>query len=171
MAEAPEPVEVLVAFLHSTFHNDSFYARELDWSRLDFVLLILDQDFKFKQLRRLKITSDSSIKDAISLLAVSNKFGLVFVGVPNKLVAIKVEDVVRLDNACSDKERRSETGEYPSQEIMLPSSPSFIALSSDNLTLIVCVQRPAGPFGLFYDVRAFARQVQFHNKLYFCSFN
>ena len=103
----------------------------------------------------------------VSLLAVSNKFGLVFVGTTDKLVAIKVEDVVRLDNACSDKERRSETGEYPSQEISLPSCPSFIALSSDNLTLIVCVQRPAGPFGLFYDVRAFARQV-FQLGLFCC---
>ena len=37
--------------------------------------------------------------------------------------------------------------------------PSHIAISSDSLTLAVCVERQALLFALMYDVRAFAEQV------------
>ena len=95
----------------------------------------------------------------MSLLASSQKYGLVFVGGPNKLVAIKVSDIVKIDNSSSQNERRVDVEDYPRMEILLPSKPSFLTLSCDSLTLLVCVLKSGTPFSLFYDVRAFARQV------------
>ena len=39
------------------------------------------------------------------------------------------------------------------------SPPCHLALSSDDLTLSVCVTRAAGVFALMFDIRAFATQV------------
>ena len=39
------------------------------------------------------------------------------------------------------------------------SPPCHLALSSDDLTLSVCITRPSGVFALMFDTRAFARQV------------
>ena len=39
------------------------------------------------------------------------------------------------------------------------SPPCHLALSSDDLTLSVCVTRPSGVFALMFDTRVFARQV------------
>ena len=48
------------------------------------------------------------------------------------------------------------------------SPPCHLALSSDDLTLSVCVTRAAGVFALMFDIRAFAKQVTdavfFHNE-------
>ena len=42
------------------------------------------------------------------------------------------------------------------------SPPCHLALSSDDLTLSVCVTRGAGVFALMFDIRAFATQVCVH---------
>ena len=43
--------------------------------------------------------------------------------------------------------------------ITTDASPSHVALSADNITLSVCVQKHAFPFALMYDVRSFAKKV------------
>ena len=100
-------------------------------------------------------TNDQPIS---SLVASSNIFGLVFVGTPEKLLAIKVADVAEKD-ASSSKKITIDVDKFPHKEAWLPSSPSFVCLSSDHLTLLVCVTKSRCPVGWFYDVRGFARQV------------
>uniref|UniRef100_A0A0P6FD67 Nuclear pore complex protein Nup214 n=1 Tax=Daphnia magna TaxID=35525 RepID=A0A0P6FD67_9CRUS len=112
--------------------------------------------FKMKQLCRFRVTTKKyDVQDNSSLLATSHLFGLVFVGVPDKLVVIKVADLVQIDHASSKK---SEILSFPSKEILLPSKPIFVALSCDNLTLMVCLQMSGCAVGWMYDVRGFARQ-------------
>jgi len=100
-------------------------------------------------------TNDQSIS---SLVASSNIFGLVFVGTPEKLLAIKVADVAEKD-ASSSKKITIDVEKFHHKEALLPSSPSFVCLSSDHLTLLVCVTKSRCPVGWLYDVRGFARQV------------
>ena len=117
------------------------------------------QDFKFKQLRKLKIPCEREYgTDSLSsLLAVSNIYGIIFVGTPTKILAIRSSDVI--DTGCTANDRRTEATEFPYKEAPLASQPTFIALSSDNLTLLACVVKSGCPVCCFYDVRAFARQV------------
>lgn len=115
-----------------------------------------------KQLCRLRVTDKTyDFQDTLSLLATSHIFGLVFVGTPDKVLVIKVADIVQIDNSTSKK---TEISTYPFKAIQLPSSPCFVGLSSDNLTLMVCLQKSGCPVGWMYDVRGFARQVR-HLKL------
>lgn len=110
-----------------------------------------------KQLCRFRVTDQRyEIQDTSALVATSHLYGLVFVGTPDKVKIIKVADLVQIDNASSKK---TEISSYPFKEILLPSRPTFVALSSDNLTLIVCIQKSGCPVGWLYDVRGFARQV------------
>lgn len=111
-----------------------------------------------KQLCRFKVTDKAyDFQDTASLLATSHIFGLIFVGVPDKILVIKVADLVQIDNSTSKK---TEVSTFPSKAIHLPSSPCFVGLSSDNLTLMVCLQNSGCPVGWMYDVRGFARQVR-----------
>ncbi|XP_057372318.1 nuclear pore complex protein Nup214-like [Daphnia carinata] len=113
-------------------------------------------DFKMKQLCRFRVTTKKyDVQDNSSLIATSHLYGLVFVGTPDKLVVIKVADLVQIDHASSKK---SEISSFPSKEILLPSKPIFVALSCDNLSLMVCLQMSGCPVGWMYDVRGFARQ-------------
>lgn len=111
-----------------------------------------------KQFCRFKVTDKTyDFQDTLSLLATSHIFGLVFVGTPDKVLVLKVADIVEIDNSTSKK---TEVSTYPSKEIKLPSSPCFLGLSSDNLTLLVCLLQSGCPVGWLYDVRGFARQVR-----------
>lgn len=110
------------------------------------------------QLCRFKVTEKPyDVQYISSLLAISNLFGLVFVGTTDKVIVIKVADLVQIDNASSKK---TEVSTFPFKEILLPSSPSFVALSCDNLSLMVCFMKAGCPVSWMYDVRGFAREVQ-----------
>ena len=110
-----------------------------------------------KQLCKFRVTEQEyEIQETSSLVATSNLYGLVFVGTPNKVRVIKVADLVQIDNTYSKK---IEISSYPFKEILLPSRPTFVAISSDNLTLMVCLQKSGCPVGWLYDVRGYAREV------------
>ena len=112
-----------------------------------------------KQLCKFRVTGkDYDVQDTSSLLATSNLFGLVFVGAPDKVIVMKVTDLVQIDNATSKK---TEISSFPTKEIFLPNKPSVVTLSTDNLTLMVCLQKSGCPVGWMYDVHGFARQVHF----------
>ena len=121
------------------------------------------QFFKFKQLRKLKINFDEqSFPDdkVASLLAVSNRFGLVFIGTPaSRLLCLRTSDLIEIDRNATPAEKRVEALDFPKREIELTGRPSFVSLSADSLTLMVCLEKSGFPVGCFYDVRAFARQV------------
>ena len=121
------------------------------------------QFFKFKQLRKLKINFDEqSFPDdkVASLLAVSNRFGLVFIGTPaSRLLCLRTSDLIEIDRNATPAEKRVEALDFPKREIELTGRPSFVSLSADSLTLMVCLEKSGFSVGCFYDVRAFARQV------------
>lgn len=94
----------------------------------------------------------------VSLLATSHQYGLVFVGTPDKILVIRVSDLIKIDQEIVSK--KTEISTFPSKDILLPSNPCFVSLSSDNLTLMVCLQKSGCPVGWMYDVRGFARQVK-----------
>ena len=106
---------------------------------------------------RLRVTDQEYDTKTVSLLATSHLFGLVFVGTPDRVVVIKVEDIIQIDEKIVSK--KTEVSSFPHKAILLPSSPSFVSLSADNLTLMVCLTKSGCPVGWMYDVRAFARQV------------
>lgn len=114
-----------------------------------------------KQMISVKLTDkiyNTDEQPISSLVASSNTFGLVFVGTPEKLLVIKVGDIAEKD-ASSSKKITVDVDKFPHKEALLPSSPSFVSLSSDHLTLLVCVTKSGCPVGWLYDVRGFARQV------------
>lgn len=112
-----------------------------------------------KQLCRLKVPGGSyDIAKTTSLLASSNAFGLIFVGTSDSVLVIKAADIVHLDQATLSK--KTEISEYPFKKINLPSSPYFLGLSCDSLTLLVCIQKSGCPVALLFDVRGYARKVQ-----------
>ena len=115
-----------------------------------------------KQMISLRLTDKKYSTDEqpiSSLVASSNVFGLLFVGTPEKLVVIKVADIAEKD-ASSSKKITIDVSQFPHKEAWLPSSPSFVSLSSDHLTLLVCITKSGCPVGWLYDVRGFARQVR-----------
>lgn len=147
MAQSPDPIEVVVI---TNFHK---VVNGTCSDKINFL-----QDFKMKQLCRLKIPGEPhDVSKTSMLLASSNTFGLVFVGTSDGVVVLKVSDVVRLDQETPSK--KTEISDYPSKKIALSSRPYFLALSSDSLTLLVCIQRSGCPVGLLYDVRGYAREV------------
>lgn len=111
-----------------------------------------------KQLCKFRVTDQQfDLKDTVSLVCTSHLFGLVFVGTPDKVLVIQISNLVEIDNGSSKK---TEISSFPSKSILLPSKPFFITLSSDNLTLMVCLKKSGCPFGWLYDVRGYARQVK-----------
>ena len=112
-----------------------------------------------KQLSRFRITSQpfEIVKEPSSLLATCPIYGLLFIGVPGKVLVSRVSDLIELD--ATQIKKNKEISSLPCKEILLPSTPSFISVSCDGITLLVCLQKSGCPVGLLFDVRGFARQV------------
>ena len=51
-------------------------------------------------------------------------------------------------------------------EVPTGHQATHLAVSSDDLTLAVCVRKSAGAFALMYDMRAFATQVSKHSTCF-----
>ncbi|XP_022254420.1 nuclear pore complex protein Nup214-like isoform X2 [Limulus polyphemus] len=113
-------------------------------------------DFRFRQLRRVRILSEEDCKftAAGNLITSSSRFGLIFVGFHKGFKVLKLDDILSID---ADKDKaRIECEEYPCIKVDLQKQPVHLALSSDNMTLAVCVTKNDYPFALMYDIRSFA---------------
>ncbi|XP_076346690.1 nuclear pore complex protein Nup214-like [Tachypleus tridentatus] len=113
-------------------------------------------EFRFRQLRRVRILSEEDCKLIASgnLITSSSRFGLIFVGFHEGFKVLKLDDILNID-ADRDK-ARMECEDYPCLKVDLQKQPIHLALSSDNMTLAVCVIKNDYPFALMYDIRSFA---------------
>uniref|UniRef100_A0AAR2KJG7 Nuclear pore complex protein Nup214 n=1 Tax=Pygocentrus nattereri TaxID=42514 RepID=A0AAR2KJG7_PYGNA len=107
------------------------------------MMLSFRQDFQFRQMKKIRVfdSPDDLPKERSSLLAISNKFGLTFVGQDRMLKVFYTQDIIS-DVDC--------------QAVCLDLPMHHLALSSDELTLSVCGASEEAPLALdFYDVRTF----------------
>ncbi|XP_049593941.1 nuclear pore complex protein Nup214 [Syngnathus scovelli] len=120
------------------------------------------KDFQFRQMKKAKVFEPSGEmpRERSSLLAVSNKYGLTFVGSGGLFKVYRTEDILAVDK----REGNSNTivdGIPALVEVRLDSTLHNLALSSDELTLSVCaVSEEAALFASFYDVRTFVNQAR-----------
>uniref|UniRef100_A0A8C4R7R2 Nucleoporin Nup159/Nup146 N-terminal domain-containing protein n=1 Tax=Eptatretus burgeri TaxID=7764 RepID=A0A8C4R7R2_EPTBU len=107
-------------------------------------------DFQFKQMKRLRILEppDELPCDRVSLLAVSNRFGLVFIGAPNSL---------RILSSAAVQNTNTIGGDINECPLAFPAQR--IAISADEVTLVVAAAGTDGARLSFFDIRAFANTV------------
>uniref|UniRef100_A0A673JVF6 Nuclear pore complex protein Nup214 n=1 Tax=Sinocyclocheilus rhinocerous TaxID=307959 RepID=A0A673JVF6_9TELE len=114
------------------------------------------KDFQFRQMKKIRVFESSADlpKERSSLLAISNKYGLTFVGKDETLKVFWTRDVIaagRLEGNPNDTVECS-----CAVMVTVGVAMHHMALSSDELTLSVCGMGDTAELTLdFYDVRTF----------------
>ncbi|XP_077863085.1 nuclear pore complex protein Nup214-like [Saccoglossus kowalevskii] len=125
--------------------------------------------FRFKQLCKIKIFDNNvetlAPKDVVHLVAVSNKYGLTFVGVDSGFKVIKTSELSKLDIEQGSITTVSAVPVV--RKVKLAVMPCHISLSADSLTLSVCFNDNTNTVVNCYDVRAFVNMAK--DPLPFCS--
>uniref|UniRef100_A0A4W3J9Q0 Nuclear pore complex protein Nup214 n=1 Tax=Callorhinchus milii TaxID=7868 RepID=A0A4W3J9Q0_CALMI len=118
-------------------------------------------DFQFKQMKKIRVfeSPDELLKDRVNLLAVSNKFGLTFAGGITGLRIFNTRNIILAGRGGGDI---NEIGRWIHSMPVATKLPlHHIALSSDDLTLSVCMA--SADYGLiiaFFDVRTFVNKAR-----------
>uniref|UniRef100_A0A3B4FPG8 Nuclear pore complex protein Nup214 n=1 Tax=Pundamilia nyererei TaxID=303518 RepID=A0A3B4FPG8_9CICH len=124
------------------------------------------KDFQFRQMKKVRVfdpTLDLP-KDRSSLLAISNKYGLTFVGLDRTLKVYLTRDILAADKGDGN------SNEIALTEVTVELILHHVALSCDELTLSMCgMSEEAGLSLTFYDVRTFMNKVGKLQKLPFAS--
>ncbi|XP_024154470.1 nuclear pore complex protein Nup214 isoform X3 [Oryzias melastigma] len=128
----------------------------------------LMKDFQFRQLNKVEVFKppDQLPKDRSSLLTVSNKYGLTFVGLGRTFKVYLTKDILCADKAdpgCIVK------GTPALATVTVELALHHLALSCDELTLSVCGVAEENLCLTFYDVRTFINGKS-TQKLPFASF-
>lgn len=113
------------------------------------------KDFQFRQMKKIRVfeSPEELPKDRSSLLTISNKFGLTFVGLDRTFKAFLTQDLLAVDKGDGNANEIIE-GIDAVAEVLVDLSIHHIALSCDELTLSVCgISAEAALCMTFYDVR------------------
>uniref|UniRef100_A0A3B3Q3F7 Nuclear pore complex protein Nup214 n=1 Tax=Paramormyrops kingsleyae TaxID=1676925 RepID=A0A3B3Q3F7_9TELE len=123
--------------------------------------------FQFRQMKKIRVF-DSPVdlpKERSSLLAVSNKFGLTFVGQDRTLKVFLTRNIL-----AANKVEGNPNEIVKSLKVTVELPMHNLALSSDELTLAVCgMSDESGLLLSFYDVRTLFNEAR-PEKLPFASF-
>ncbi|KAM9821041.1 nuclear pore complex protein Nup214 [Neosynchiropus ocellatus] len=128
------------------------------------------KDFQFRQMKKLRVfdPSDDMPKERSSLLIVSNKFGLTFVGLNRTFKVYMTREILNANNADGNSNVIVE-GISTLAEVTVELNLHHMALSCDELTLSVCGVCDEAKLSLtFYDVRTFMNKAR-PQKLPFAS--
>uniref|UniRef100_A0A8C4YZX2 Nucleoporin Nup159/Nup146 N-terminal domain-containing protein n=1 Tax=Gadus morhua TaxID=8049 RepID=A0A8C4YZX2_GADMO len=132
------------------------------------------KDFQFRQLKKIRVfdSPPDLPKDRSNLLAVSNKFGLIFVGLGRTVKVYVTQEILSVDKVvgnANDKIWVSFDVTPALVEVCLEHPLHNVALSSDELTLSVCGLSAEAALSItFYDVRTLMKQGR-QQKLPFAS--
>ncbi|KAM3873972.1 nuclear pore complex protein Nup214 [Diretmus argenteus] len=120
------------------------------------------KDFQFRQMKKTRVfdSPEDLPKDRSSLLALSNKFGLTFVGLDRTLKVYLTGDILAADKVDGNANEIVE-GTAALVEVPVELPLHHLALSCDELTLSVCgMSLEAGLSMAFYDVRTFINKMR-----------
>uniref|UniRef100_A0A8C9XPR6 Nuclear pore complex protein Nup214 n=1 Tax=Sander lucioperca TaxID=283035 RepID=A0A8C9XPR6_SANLU len=123
------------------------------------------KDFQFRQMKKTRVfdPAEDLPKERTSLLTISNKFGLTFVGLHKTFKVYLTQDIL------SDKFDGNVLILICIQSVNVDLALHHLALSCDELTLSVCgMTEEAGLSLTFYDVRTFMNKAR-PQKLPFAS--
>ncbi|CAG13602.1 unnamed protein product, partial [Tetraodon nigroviridis] len=115
------------------------------------------QDFQFHQMKMARVfeASEDLPKERASLLTISNKYGLTFVGFDRTFKVFLTQDILDADKDEGNFHEVVE-GIAPLAEVTEELVLHHLDLSCDELTLSVCGTSIEGNLSLkFFDVRTF----------------
>ncbi|KAM7368911.1 hypothetical protein PAMP_013215 [Pampus punctatissimus] len=120
------------------------------------------KDFQFRQMKKARVfePSEDLPKERSSLLTISNKFGLTFVGLDRTFKVYLTQDILAADKRDGNS-NEIVRGIAALAEVTLELALHHLALSCDELTLSVCgVSEATGLSLTFYDVRTFMNKAR-----------
>uniref|UniRef100_W5KZA4 Nucleoporin 214 n=1 Tax=Astyanax mexicanus TaxID=7994 RepID=W5KZA4_ASTMX len=128
------------------------------------------KDFQFRQMKKIRVfdSPDDLQKERSGLLAISNKFGVTFVGLDRTLKVYLTREIIAAAKVDGNINEIVENVKCQVLSVDLPMH--HLALSSDELTLSVCGVSDDSALTMdFYDVRTFFNKAR-QEKRPFASF-
>ncbi|XP_035665364.1 nuclear pore complex protein Nup214-like isoform X8 [Branchiostoma floridae] len=117
------------------------------------------KEFSFRQMSKLRVSDqpfpdDTSSVGRYNLIAVSNIYGITYVGCPTDLKVIQTAEMGKIHHSNTSGDINTIVDSLPMKRISIPCI-HHLGLSCDELTLSVCYTREDGLALVMFDTRAF----------------